>query len=480
MLAENPDLVIQGRGINDLRGSGFGGAALTVAQYRQNLDAYVRTVRSSGIEMILLTPTPIRDITNNYHQRLQIFSEAALEVAARHGIYGINLQAELWAYISNKRVSLVDLLPDNVHFADAKYAWLAEILFGRLLSGSSSTRMLRVGAQAETRISVFQSPYWVHDGMGTFTSSGQFDKSALYMRGNGAQGTTAAMEFYVDAPGLDLVLVSARGRGGGIATFKLDGVACPAINFHSPETYVVEAEAVLASNLPVGYHKLSLVNTDIALGSGGSGDGGQAYVEAIVFRRSVSAPIAERVYAVASGGTPGSVIQMRRVLEGPASFYNGVDLNRTGVLFLDRPQAALRTGQTLHLEVDWETMYAGCGFSWFGNLAYEDSAGLLPGQANTGYLLYIDPTTQYLGLYAAGRYNALSGTEKIAEYTTLVNVGISHKIHVVHTAAGLIKAYLDGVEVISVTNTAHRSGWFGLFAYKTGTQRVSRFDYAVV
>ncbi|WP_313632555.1 SGNH/GDSL hydrolase family protein [Massilia timonae] len=475
VIAESPDMVLLMFGINDARGSMAGGAALTLDEYRTNMAAIVTALRAEGIEVVVMASTPIIDTTNAVNKKLLTYIAAAKDVAATHRVAFVDLQQEVRARFQSKAESPGTLLPDGIHFLDAKYAMIADIVMGKLLDFHNGASRLAVATREEFREPANKSPFVDTDCSLTYTNSGQAYGVNYVLRSDGTTGTYLRFSFYIEVPGMDLILCAPKNTNGGQAVVRDNGVALRTVDFYANESHVLNAEDVLIENMAQGYHVIEILAADIGKGSS-SGATGNAYVEHFLFRptRVRAAP---KVYNRALAGALGSLESFRRIALGTLRFASAASTD-TGALLLNCESAELKAGKTLVIEVEGK-FFSGSGISWFGNPARGETDAENPSGANSGYLLYLEGT----GARAVRLYRFVAANNflpVLAEAAATVNYAGVQKMRITHTAAGVITVFFNDVQVIHVTDAIVKCGWFGLYTHFAGSMEISRFEYAYI
>lgn len=103
VLAQNPDLLIINVGVNDVWHQFFDfkanraipagdfPAGVTLADYQTNLDAIITTAQAQGIQVVLMSPTPIRETEGSENQRLQGYITIMQTLAQTYDCEFVNL-----------------------------------------------------------------------------------------------------------------------------------------------------------------------------------------------------------------------------------------------------------------------------------------------------------------------------------------------------------------------------------------------------
>lgn len=124
VLDKKPDLVIIEFGINDAY------SEFSADFFKLKMIEIATRIRQSQAEVLLLNPNPIR---TPYEEKVLKYSPALKSIAEIQNCAFFNLHDALLARMEKEKIDLQDFLPDDVHLADDKYAWLAEAIFGFLI-----------------------------------------------------------------------------------------------------------------------------------------------------------------------------------------------------------------------------------------------------------------------------------------------------------------------------------------------------------
>lgn len=118
----NPDTVILMLGINDARGSKQG-LPVSKTNYYRNMRKIVVDLQLHGIEVLLLTPTPV------FHKRVKQFNKQAIKLANEFNINYIDMHWQIHNQLLKDNLTLKQVLTDRVHLSQDYYIKLAEIVF---------------------------------------------------------------------------------------------------------------------------------------------------------------------------------------------------------------------------------------------------------------------------------------------------------------------------------------------------------------
>lgn len=461
----SPDLMIFMMGINDVRGHPTYGPTIPPDNYRANLISIAKTAKDKGIEVVLMTSNPILDTNNNYHKKLVAYAKIVKEVAETYGCAYLDLQSELTKMFFNRVEAPVSFLPDNIHLADDKYKIIAELLIGEILYNNNASNILKINKNT-LNIPIAYSPYVETDITAFFVNDGQFFKSNYRMSMDGSAGSYLRFNFYVDVPGISLILRSPKNGTGGVISVLDNGTTVKSVSFYQNETHVFEAENIIIEDLSVGFHTIEFLSSNMTQGET-TNTNPNAYFTEFVFKPKISKEV--KKYVLDASKTVGTLEQYSKVNDGVLRFTNPNTTNGgTGAILFDK-QAELTQGKTLVIEVEGK-FHDGSGFTWFGNKASSQS----PSNVNTGYMVFLQNTGTFL--FNFGTDN-IYGTSTANNTSAIPNFSEVNKIRVEHTASGLITVFLNGTQVLQATQTKAHTGFFGLYSFKPGTVEISRFEF---
>lgn len=456
VLSESPDLAIVMFGINDARN------AITLADYRKNLIQITNDLKAANIEVVLLSSTPILDVENNNNVKLIDYTKVVKEVATSYNVAYLNLQLEVTNLFFNKAEDAVRLLPDNLHFKADKYYIIGDIVGSKLFLHGSEILNVR----DSLNVPIVKSPYVVTDLTSTATNDYPFYSSNYIMSSNGTNGTFLKFNFFIEKPGMSLSLQVPRNENGGILTPVFDGQVISGLNFYVDDSSSYENELTIIENIPVGFHELEFINTNISQGYSLQATP-LVFLSNFIFKEK---NVEENyLFSANSNLFLPDVEVFNKVNNGKIKFTNNNEPGGAGITFFANERAELRN-KTLIIEVEGK-FFNGCGFTWFGNKA-ENGTNTRHAKVNSGYMAYIQNTSTKLYNFKAGN----SFTE-IASLTTTNDLTTKKLIRVEHSISGLIKVFVDGVPAIEKTDHNADTGYFGLYAYSGGTMEIDRFEY---
>lgn len=119
VISKQPDLVSIMFGINDAY------ANYSLAKYEQYLKQIIAKLKAQNIKVLLLSPTPINRPEN---EKVQAYCEVMQKIAKEEKIAFFNVHQAVSERKQTKSVKFKQLLPDDIHFGDDYYAWIAEII----------------------------------------------------------------------------------------------------------------------------------------------------------------------------------------------------------------------------------------------------------------------------------------------------------------------------------------------------------------
>jgi lysophospholipase L1-like esterase len=123
VLPEKPDWVILELGINDAYSS-F--SPTVFVNYMQKL---VQTLKQNNIKVLLMSATPI---ATPYHEKVLVYHAPLRAMAETEGCAFLDLSTYVAQRADSEKLTTEQLLPDDIHFADDKYSWIAEAIMDLL------------------------------------------------------------------------------------------------------------------------------------------------------------------------------------------------------------------------------------------------------------------------------------------------------------------------------------------------------------
>ena len=124
VIQEKPDWVILMLGINDAY-SGF-----PPKYYLRYMSQIVDMLQAAQIQVLLMNPTPI---LTEFNGKVLEYSPLLHKMAQEKNFAFFNLYQSVLDKKSKSSLSWNQILPDEIHFADDQYAWIAEAVFEFLL-----------------------------------------------------------------------------------------------------------------------------------------------------------------------------------------------------------------------------------------------------------------------------------------------------------------------------------------------------------
>lgn len=120
VIQKKPDLVTIMFGINDAYSN------FSTDYYEKKIVQMIQQLREEKITVLLLTPTPIITPFNN---QVHTYVELLKEIAKEQEVAFFNVYEAVSRRREKEKVAWENLLPDEVHFADDKYKWIAEEIY---------------------------------------------------------------------------------------------------------------------------------------------------------------------------------------------------------------------------------------------------------------------------------------------------------------------------------------------------------------
>lgn len=126
----NVQLVLVKAGTNDL----FTG--ISVEEYRANLLLLADSIRSQSLDLVFISPPPLARLRQN--QRLQPYVQAMREVAIEKQVGFLNLNRLMGNHIQ-QGLRIQDMIPDGVHYTQAGYTLMGDMIYEYLQKALAST-----------------------------------------------------------------------------------------------------------------------------------------------------------------------------------------------------------------------------------------------------------------------------------------------------------------------------------------------------
>jgi len=471
VIAEAPDLAIVMFGMNDYRETQTR-PLVTLDEYRDNLSAMVEKLVENNIEVILLSITPNFQLQNNWNRQGFAYSKVVAEVAEKYGVEFVDMQRAIDRLFFAREEYPVELIPDGIHFTDPGYRYIAGVV-AHHINTHEPTKVLYVGSREEFSIPIALSPYIKTN----LTSAIQIDYQvykANYLMRQQDEGKYIQFDFYVDVPGMSLILRGPAGTSGGRVNVKDNGVVVKNVNFYAPEAHEFNVEHVLIEELSMGWHSIRIDADDITPNPTSA-----VYLTDFIFR-PVSLARKDRLWRNLNSSPEWPIVEkFTRIVDGTIRMKSeSGPAGIRGVLLLSAGSVELKEGKTLIIEAVAK-LSSQTGITWFGNDAEVTSTGDHQYKINAGYLLYFTGSAGDVRLYKCESRNSQTIIDTYS-YGGSFNYNIEHLIRIEHKDDGTITVYIDGEQIISASDNSHRSGFFGLWMVQNVAIEVSRFEYSYV
>ena len=465
LLEENPDFATVAFGINDMRGSTSAGDPLSVEDYKHYLNLIVEELVKNGIEVLVMSPTPILDQTSNYYKKIEVFVKASYEVANSNNVAFFDLNAEINnLFYTGQEVAkngLDGLYTDGVHWNSEKYKYLGEMVAGRVFNPG-------LIVESEFEFPAVRSRYVKSDAT-YFNISTQKHIQNYTMKSDGSAGTHIEAEFYMATRGLDLYIVSPKQKNGGIVNIKLNGEIVATIDFSNFDGTIVEDESLVLKDVPIGNYKLEILPSDISVGNS-SANYGEVYITSFKFKQTKSN---ETEVFWRFNDPKGVAENFKKVTDGLFR-YNNPNTSRNGVIFTEIDPIMKQQGKKLVIEA--KGIFSNLsGLSWYWN-----KGSNVQGVAGGYQLLISDftPTVRLNAIIAGNTY--ANSTNLLASSEIAVDMNVEHTVRIEHSYDGRIKVIIDEIEHFTLTDGKFSNGYFGYGAYTSGESELSRYEYCLV
>jgi lysophospholipase L1-like esterase len=469
VVANNPDLVILMCGINDANPANN----VTRDTYKSNMISLVKTIINSGSELLLLSSTPIKQSNSDRLHNLLTYTRITEDIAKQFEIGFIDLNKEFEKLFLFKRdipyITYGSSNMDYIHLSDVGYSYLAEIVAGKGLNYNGLENIVPV-INNETHVIVVNNSSVATDCTGISSTTSQYAQQSYYLASDSSTGTYLRFAFFADRDGMDLYLVGAKTRAGGQISILDNGTAIQtydAFTAMTATTAKYDAEDLMIENLSYGLHIIEFLVSNIVVGQSSTGVG-KIYLSEFVFK-----PTMKQSTDVSYKFTGSNYPYMERfsTVSKTSGLLRlvGTGVTQGGALMQDDKTATLKNGKTLVIEAQG-MFVTDSGISWFGSKV-DNSLGT----ASFGYLVNLTASSIDLYVYNDGAKVSL-GTFAITN--TFNN---THKIRVTHTNAGVITIFLDGTQVLQITDTKEKSGKFGMYVGSNGgIIELSRFEFCYI
>ncbi|AGK95640.1 BppU family phage baseplate upper protein [Clostridium pasteurianum] len=457
VISQTPDLCILMWGTND------GTERMDLATFKDNWRQMIKKCLKAGIEVLVLTCHTIYKPDDDRMHRQELYAKATIEIAKEMNVQYINMFEETSNIVSNKIEVPIVLHPDMVHFDQNKYFYISDIVINNALAVDDFKNILQVND--DIVVPIWHSPYIQTD----IPATAEYDqplsdyKKTISLAADTSKGTYLRFVFFNKKKNMNLVLAGSKGSGGGKVTIVDNGVNANMINFYSgvgtPTLYDVPNTAV--ENLSYGLHIIEILNTNIVLGQATAGVGSGYFT---VFKIMKNKNINTSSYGSNAPFTPEAHM---KIIDGVMKLTDGDATKNSQLVLNDREFIELKTGKTLVIEAQGTFINTG-GISWFNN---KPSTAFPSGYAfsyNSGNAtIYKSDGTTYSVLLAGA---------------TALDNSVERTYRITMTAAGVITAYIDGTQVLQVTDTTENAGYVGVYSGvgAIGTITIKRLEYCYI
>lgn len=120
IIAQKPDILILEFGINDVYSN------FSSDFFNQKINEIVEKLKENKIKTLITSPTPI---LTNYSKKVWELTKKLHQFCQKKQIPFVNLYEKVEKMAKEKKLTMQEILPDNIHFADEYYAYLADIIF---------------------------------------------------------------------------------------------------------------------------------------------------------------------------------------------------------------------------------------------------------------------------------------------------------------------------------------------------------------
>jgi lysophospholipase L1-like esterase len=127
VLNQKPDVVLLDFGINDAYSD------FTEVYFKKKMIELVKSVKKDGALVVILSPTPIN---TNKSNMVKAYIPVLEAIAKEQKVLYFDLHNAILKRTIKEKKKLSDILPDNIHFSNEYYPWLAEEIFKFLNNAS--------------------------------------------------------------------------------------------------------------------------------------------------------------------------------------------------------------------------------------------------------------------------------------------------------------------------------------------------------
>jgi lysophospholipase L1-like esterase len=466
----NPDLVIIMYGINDI--SGYILPIITIDNYKSNMIGMVEKCINNNFKVLLLTPV-FTKTPNLSNPKILQYGECVKEIANQYKLPCIDMHKEQEKFYQSGSLSIAADMNDGAHRSDFGYRLMASIISQKLLD-TNMTKPLIVDGTQDIYVPAVQTKYIKSDCTGLNTSTNQYIGASYVFRKDGSAGTYLSMAFYVNQAGMDLVLFSPKGTGGGTIQVTDNGTNVSSVNFYYEEQICYDAPSLVVENLAVGYHVIEFKTSNLVVGDATTDTSNPyMYVSYFMFTRSKLAALnLPDISKVADDTNFATLTKFIPVVNGKNSLrYDGSN-GYANILMRSENWAQTKQGKTLVIEFDGY-FFDKCGVCWFGNSAGDNNTF----GRTLGFILVFKTTE--VTLYQPA-INAGSETFTNSNGVVTLDYSLPHKVGIEHEYDGTIRVYIDNTNYITCNSKRSNSGYFGLYNQPVSGKimRITRFEYA--
>lgn len=461
IIAYKADLVIVMFGINDTRDTSL----VQPDEYRENLLKITQELKSSGSEVLLCSPTPILETGDNRNKRLQIYAQIVKEVSSELNEGFADLHSEMNRLFSTTEIYPSVLLPDNIHFKDADYKIVSDIILYKILQFNEATKIIYVDTREEFSVPIVGSTYFVHNLSATYSNDDQVYYKGYILN----EGKYLRFDFYCSQPNMSLILQGAKNRQGGQLNVIDNGSAVTIVDFYAPAFHLYNVESVLIDNLSIGWHSVLLDYDNMVKGQSES-DIFNGYLTSFIFRPIKPSENVSYEY----GSAAPSLEVFESVIKGTLRVKNPSNAGWKGVMLKSSPCVSIKSEKKLVIEVEG-LIPDGSGITWFGN-TFQTLPPSSSAPYNNGYFVRLQSsavTLHYL--------NNNNGLTTINNASATIDLNDPHVIRIEHDDNGNIEVYVDGSLIVSGSNTYFDTGYFGFLTSSTNsTIEITRFEFCYI
>ena len=461
VIDETPDMVIIMFGINDARNIPL---VTNIDEYKSNIEQMINLAKNSGIEALVLSPTPTLESDLDKNRRLAVYNQGCIETAKKNNVPYVDMHKFINGLYSSGSVQPSFLVWDSIHFND--YSQIAAAIADVICV--SGFQMV----SGETKINSYRSNLVSTNLLVTDTVITTDKMHGYYMLSSDMiAGKYIRFDFFVSRIGLDIVLDTFKYPMGGIIEASVDGQPVE-INAFNLDRLVVGTGVTLIKNATIGFHSIEFKSDDLSIGDS-AGARGEFYVGALmsINRQSVGD---DYKFSGDASQEFGSSQVFVNAINGEYR-YTSVDSGENGAIITGGKSIEVVSGRKIIIEASVRFSASGSGFTWLGSELINKQ---LYSGANSGYGIFAAADAVYL--FAFGSGNAYS---TLATSATTLDPSAYHDVVIEILSDGTHTVSINGSEVFSgiATSASGASGYFGVFSGATaGTTYVKNVMYAYV